>query len=186
MVTIERNLLSLNAGDVMSASLMHIPQEMSLVGAAHLLLQGQVSGAPVVDNAGRCAGVLSATDFMRWAEKGACPPYGGRREYREPYCSAWGMLEIEVDLPDDEVKDYMTRDPVVVSKRTSVAEVARIMVDAHIHRVIVVDANQRPIGIVSSTDILAVLARAEPPKYSTWVSLQPSGEAQEFDSERQE
>jgi CBS domain-containing protein len=74
------------------------------------------------------------------------------------------MLEIEVDLPDDKVKDYMTRDPVVVSKRTSVAEVARIMVDAHIHRVIVVDADQRPIGIVSSTDILAAVAQAEPPE----------------------
>ena len=36
-----------------------------------------------------------------------------------------------------------------------------MMMDAHIHRVIVVEtATDRPIGIVSSTDILAALARA--------------------------
>jgi CBS-domain-containing membrane protein len=36
------------------------------------------------------------------------------------------------------------------------------MLDAHIHRVVVVDAgSQRPIGIVSSTDMLAAITRAE-------------------------
>ena len=38
------------------------------------------------------------------------------------------------------------------------AELARMMLDAHIHRVIVVDRNGKPIGLVSSTDILAVVA----------------------------
>ena len=39
-------------------------------------------------------------------------------------------------------------------------EVARKMLDAHIHRVIVVRADGRPLGIVSSTDMLAALAYA--------------------------
>jgi predicted transcriptional regulator len=95
-------------------------------------------------------------------------------------------LNSRLTFPDDKVKNYMTRDPVVVSKRTSVAEIARIMVDALIHRVIVVDADQRPIGIVSSTDILSAVARVELPRYFTRLSSQPGGEAQEFDSERQE
>jgi CBS domain-containing protein len=33
-----------------------------------------------------------------------------------------------------------------------------MMIDAHIHRVIVVDEEERPIGIVSNTDVLAALA----------------------------
>ncbi len=36
-----------------------------------------------------------------------------------------------------------------------------MMIDAHIHRVIVVDKDERPIGIVSSTDILAAVAHAD-------------------------
>jgi predicted transcriptional regulator len=34
------------------------------------------------------------------------------------------------------------------------------MVDAHIHRVLVVDDQNRPCGIVTSTDVLAAVARA--------------------------
>jgi CBS-domain-containing membrane protein len=37
------------------------------------------------------------------------------------------------------------------------------MVDGGIHRIVVVDADQTPLGIVSSTDILAAVARAAHP-----------------------
>jgi predicted transcriptional regulator len=35
------------------------------------------------------------------------------------------------------------------------------MIEAHIHRVIVVDERDQPIGIVSSTDILGAVAQAD-------------------------
>jgi CBS domain-containing protein len=41
------------------------------------------------------------------------------------------------------------------------------MIDAHIHRILVVGEDNRPCGIVTSTDILAAVARAAaaaPPK----------------------
>jgi hypothetical protein len=44
--------------------------------------------------------------------------------------------------------------------QTPIGELARLMLDAHIHRIMVRDENNRPIGIVSSTDILAAVARA--------------------------
>jgi CBS domain-containing membrane protein len=143
----------------MSEALVVIPQEMSLQGAAHLLVQARVSGAPVVDKAGRCVGVLSAADFVRWADKEKCACHAGREH---TYCSSWQIPDIE-ELPSDSIENYMTPDPVVSSKGTSIADLARMMVDAHIHRVIVVDANQRPVGVVSSTDILAAVARAGRP-----------------------
>jgi predicted transcriptional regulator len=37
------------------------------------------------------------------------------------------------------------------------SDLARMMLDAHIHRVIVVDEQNRPVGVVSSTDILAAV-----------------------------
>lgn len=152
-------LLSLTAADIMSAAVVTIPGEMSLQGAARLLTRSHVSGAPVVDDAGRCIGVLSATDFVSWAEKG---PGAAKGPSASPgsFHTAWQVVDID-DLPKDRVRSYMTSDPVTVAPATSIGTLAHMMIDAHIHRLIVVDEHDRPIGIVSSTDILAAVARAD-------------------------
>ena len=77
----------------------------------------------------------------------------------QPHCVLvdWQVVELE-KLPNDEVRQFMTADPVTVAPATSIRTLARMMIDAHIHRVIVVDEERQPIGIVSSTDLLAVLA----------------------------
>ncbi len=63
--------------------------------------------------------------------------------------------------PDRAIRNYMTRQPVIVALDTSIGELARMMVDAHIHRVLVVgDHNGKPCGIVASTDVLAAVTRA--------------------------
>jgi CBS domain-containing protein len=72
----------------------------------------------------------------------------------------WQVVEVEKP-PQDEVRQFMTTVPVTVTPAISIRDVARIMIDAHVHRVIVVDDDQRPIGIVSSTDLLAVLAASK-------------------------
>jgi CBS-domain-containing membrane protein len=152
-----KTLLSLTAADLMSESVVVVPEEMSLQGAAHLLTQARVAGAPVVDGEGRCVGVLSATDFVHWVDqtRGSGPA--------RPTASvsfAWQIIDPE-QLPADSVHNYMTRDAVFVQATTVVGDLARMMIDAHIHRLIVVDPERRPIGIVSSTDVLAAVARAD-------------------------
>ena len=160
MIATTKPFLALTAADLMSTDVVMIPRAMSLRAAAHLLSETKVTGAPVVDETGRCVGVLSATDFMHWVG------YGERNASR-PCCSelgrvhsAWQIVNVE-DLPMDKVDAYMTADPVTVPPSTPIAELARKMIDAHIHRVIVVDAQRRPLGVVSSTDILAAVAHAD-------------------------
>jgi CBS domain-containing protein len=158
MRTATQSLLSLIAADVMSTRLVTVPEEMSLHGAARLLSRSNVSGAPVVDIEGRCVGVLSATDFVSWAEEGE----RSAKHAPEPCAcaySAWQVMDAET-LPKDAVSRYMTADPVMTAPSTPIDQVARMMVDAHIHRVIVADAERRPVGVVSSTDILAAIAFA--------------------------
>jgi CBS-domain-containing membrane protein len=53
----------------------------------------------------------------------------------------------------------MTTDLVTALPGTPIGDLAQRMIDAHIHRIIVTDAEGRPVGIVSSTDILAAVAR---------------------------
>lgn len=63
-------------------------------------------------------------------------------------------------LPPGAVSRYISTDIVTVGPQTRLAELARNMVDAHIHRVIVVDEERKPLGVVSSTDVLAAVAYA--------------------------
>jgi CBS domain-containing protein len=100
--------------------------------------------------------------------EGVCPIQGKERREdggarvvcTQPHTvlTDWQVVEVE-NLPTEEVGQFMTCDPVLVTPETSITQLALYMVDAHIHRLIVVDWQQRPIGSVSSTDILAQVAR---------------------------
>jgi CBS domain-containing protein len=67
------------------------------------------------------------------------------------------MIDID-DAPDHEIRRYMTAQPVTVAPVTPIGKVAQMMIDAYIHRVLVVVEQDRPLGIVTSTDILAAVA----------------------------
>ncbi len=195
-----RRLSGLTAGDVMTRDVVQLPEELPLREAAAVLRRAQVNGAPVVNKEGRCVGVLSAADFMRWAEGGSLPagqvsmpacPFqvkgrtlageealictlgegncplqvmrpmtGGRHIAVCMQCpGAPGQPHQEPsDLPGGPVRDFMTADVVTAAPQTPLPKLAQMMIDAHIHRIIVVDAERRPIGVVSSTDLLAALA----------------------------
>ncbi len=158
MTYLTKPLLNLTAADLMSEASVVLPAEMSLQAAARLLSRAQVSGAPVVNAEGRCIGVISTTDFLRLAGNGASS-VRVRPEVAESVCSAWQIVDAE-SLPEQAVCQYMTPDPVTVGPSTPIGELARMMLDAHIHRVIVVERARRPAGVVSATDILAAVAQA--------------------------
>lgn len=200
MMTATKPLLTLCAEEVMSRDVVTIPHTMSLRAAARVLRRNQISGAPVVDELGRCVGVLSATDVLHWVEKG-CPEtvnepppactyqIKGRLLTGEPavICTlAEGTCPLQVmhpttggrhvatclqprgilndwqqtheNEPADSVARYVTTDLVTAEPLTPVVELARRMFEAHIHRIPVLDEQGRPVGVVTSTDILAALA----------------------------
>jgi CBS domain-containing protein len=158
MVAATTPLHALTARDLMSCDLVTIPLEMSLRSAARLLSRNQISGAPVVDAAGRCVGVLTATDFLQCAGRGG---EAARPARSAPcFCSDWQVPDADT-LPADSVAAYMTPDPVLVTPGTRLGQLARSMLDAHIHRVIVANADRQPLGIVTSMDVLAAVARTD-------------------------
>jgi CBS domain-containing protein len=203
MIATQEHLLDLTAEDLETKIVVSLPETMPLRDAAKELLGAGVHGAPVVDAAGRCVGVLSVTDLARWAvqrtggtagrprtcsyqethrglrgaetvlctvEKGRCPYQHERRlpngtvvtACREPHtvCHEWQMVEIE-GLPTEDVRHYMTAEPVTADPDTPIAALARLMINSVVQRVIVTDADRRPVGIVSATDLVAALARAD-------------------------
>jgi CBS-domain-containing membrane protein len=155
MLATAKPLATLTAADLMSRDLLVIPRHLSLRAAAQLLSQAHVSGAPVIDAGGRCVGMLSATDFLHRAKDDAGPI---RSRSEACVCSDWQTVDLDL-LPPDAVAGYMTRDLVTAPTTAGIRDLARMMLDAHIHRIVIVDRCDRPVGIVSSTDVLAAVAR---------------------------
>jgi CBS domain-containing protein len=196
------SFLSLTAGDLMNRDVRAIRDDMPLPDAAAQLTRFGVRGAPVVDAAGRCVGVLSVSDLARWAAGRADPGTplpracafqekyrepGGRetvlcllaegvcplqrvREMpdgklaivcSEPHCvpTEWQMVESE--SAPAVVRDVMTTEVVSVGPDAPVPELARVMLDRGVHRLLVLDPSGRPVGVVSADDLLQVLAHPE-------------------------
>ena len=155
------------AGDVMSRDLLTVPETMTASELALFFAEHEISGAPVIDSRGDAVGVVSTFDLARLAAE-EVDWAGESRElfYRSTPLDeevAWELygLESPGSLPpegaDTLVRDFMT--PVVqsVSSDTDLAEVARLMVGAHYHRIFVHDGGGL-IGVVSSMDLLGALA----------------------------
>lgn len=115
------------------ASLMH--REVTRVGPddtlqsveAKLVAQG-LSWVPVVNATGVVMGVISHTDLMRAHAEGKTPPK----------VSAWQLC---------------TYKPVTVRPDATLAEVARLMTEGHIHHVVVAEGQEIQ-GVVSSLDFV--------------------------------
>jgi CBS-domain-containing membrane protein len=158
MTTLETHLVELTAEDLMTRNVLVISQHTSLKAAAHLLAQADVSGAPVVDGEGRCVGVLSANDLVKWVD-GKPATNHCSSDAPSAFCD-WQIEGLD-NLPEGEASRYMTSNVVATGPETSVGEMAGWMRDAHIHRIVIVDERRRPIGLVSTMDVTAAVARMD-------------------------
>jgi len=154
---LKKSFFALTAADLMTTPVRTIPQETTLREAANLLSRSSISGAPVMDAEGHCVGVLSSSDFVNWVVKGG---EAGEKGKGTSFIAPWGELINIDDSPESAIHHYMTAHPITVEPTTPIAELAQKMVGAHIHRLLVVVDHEGPQGIVSSTDILAAVARA--------------------------
>ncbi len=149
-------LFNLTAADLMNEDVETIPPWMTLPAAARMLARSHISGAPVVNTEGECVGVISTTDFMTWAEKGES---SSKKSASGEVYAPWQIVDDD-NFTANSVRGHMTADPVTVRPDESIGDLAQKMVDAHIHRLIVVNEENKPLGVVSTTDILAALANA--------------------------
>jgi CBS-domain-containing membrane protein len=148
-----RRLESLTVSDVMSYAVKVIPASASMHQAAHYLDLHHATGAPVVDDEGRCIGILSASDFVTFEiyRTGDEPSSQGKSE------NASAKREY---LPWNAVRRFMTTAVQTVSRETPVLKAAQIMCAEHIHRLIVLNERSAPIGIISTLDVIATLLNA--------------------------
>ena len=170
MKTVDEWLRKQKAAEIMTKSVACLRPSDRVADAVNLFVRDQISGAPVVDENGVCIGVLSATDIVNFEEKRA-NARDERPQARRPHFDTWNagaewwlnVERVRAELHprlEESVISYMTRDIVSVTEDTPLGVVLRMMVDAHVHRVLVLDSSQRLQGIVTTIDVLAAALRA--------------------------
>jgi len=153
---------------IMTRSLVCVHPDQELIEVEQLLIRNHISGAPVVEGE-RLVGVISRSDIARvevlmksldgqvsdalnWDVQADGFQHSDGQDF-QGFRQELGKLH---------VKDAMHDQVVTCGPKTPVAEVAEQMIRGHIHRVIVVDGT-RPVGIVSSLDIVRLVADPQVP-----------------------
>lgn len=126
-------------GDVMTTDPITVDVDARVEVAEQLLAAYRISGLPVVDSAGHLVGVLSRTDLFL---------EGGAELSRLVRGRASGLR----------VGEIMSSPPLTVGLSGTLAEAARIMRDERVHRLVVVNEQDEPIGVLSATDYVRLIA----------------------------
>jgi len=144
--------------DLMTRELVCASTGDSLRDVARQLDEYEISGLPVVDDQDRLVGVISRTDLLRRLLEG--PAEARRDEAWLDLLTAGSARSIDVDAARlGTVDDLMSIDPVTAKADENLATVARRMADERVHRVVVIDDQRHPIGIVTTLDLLHVFPR---------------------------
>lgn len=123
---------------LMSSCPVVVSEDETVAGVAELLAGYEISGLPVVDSRDRLVGVISETDLVRL--RGSSLPWTG-----------WhGLI----------VRDLMTKPARTIAGSSSLDEAARQMTAEGVHRLVVVDDAQTPIGVISGSDLVREIADA--------------------------
>lgn len=160
-----RPLSELVAADVMRRDVVCAHLEQPLDDIERLLVESRIGGAPVVDQ-GRLVGVVSRSDIVRaqvvmtaldgLAADELAPRESGRDRSSSELASEFGGFRER--LSSLRVCDVMTAAAVTCTATTPLVRLAAKMADEEIHRIIVVDG-QEPVGIISSLDVVRLVAQ---------------------------
>jgi CBS domain-containing protein len=128
----------------------------------HVLRENELPGVPVVNEGGRCVGIVTEADLVIGDEQGDLhiPHYielFGGVVFLEPLRRFEERLKKAVG---SSVRDIMTADPITIDAGASVHEAGRIIVSRGHNRLPVVE-HGRLVGVVTRVDVLEALTREE-------------------------
>jgi CBS domain-containing protein len=155
-------MVNLMAKDIMNQDVLSVGMDWSIDQLANYLIDNSISGAPVVSEDGKLAGVVSLTDIVRYR---SMPATDNRTEDPHDYYIHTSDLnytseEIESSHLDAEslitVQDIMTPKTFTVKGDTNIRNIADAMIRGNIHRVLVT-RDDTLIGIITSMDMLRII-----------------------------
>lgn len=146
---LERVSRSVKAAEIMTRVVHHVRVDTPLRDVAELMAREMVSGVPVLDAAGRVAGVISGKDFL--SRMGA--PDAAHVMGLVAACLG-GKASAPLPIGDRVAADIMAAPAVTVREDATALEIMTIFTARKINRVPVLDASGNLAGIVSRADLL--------------------------------
>lgn len=150
--TEKRTVGAMRAHEIMTVPVHCVKASAAVLDAADFLADQGISGAPVLDEAGRVCGVISVKDFLRALGFAA---------------NASSMRVISRYLRDSSpmptlsglaVRDVMSAPAITGSEEMLLGEISSLFSQKAINRLPICDAAGHPLGIVSRADLVAALS----------------------------
>jgi len=135
-----------SVASIMTTPAITIQPDASLADAAHLMVTRSLKRLPVVDASGTLLGMLSRLDLLRTQAE----------VYPRP-------VPEFTPHPGQTIGEVMRTDVPVVGQSATLAEVLDAVVATRLNRVIVVDEERRPVGIVTDAELLRRLSPEDHP-----------------------
>ncbi len=149
------------AEELMTPNPVAILETLGVQDAIAFLLAKKISGAPVIDVAGRPVGVITQTDILHHDREKADrldPPEFEAGHPLPPH--RWDEFQIE-NVDRTMVRDMMTPVIFTVGLDTHPRKVISEMCSMGVHRLFVVDKGGVLVGVISALDILRDLNRED-------------------------
>jgi CBS domain-containing protein len=143
--------------EIMTSEVVTVSNTDSVEQCAKLLQEHDISGLPVLDEAGKVAGMITEGDLIRRASRVKAPGYleilGGLIYLGSPKKFV-DELQRAMSL---EAGQLMSKNLVSIKPDDTVEKAATLMVEKKISRLPVIDENGKLLGIVSRRDIMGSL-----------------------------
>ena len=144
----------MHAHQIMTRKVVFVTPDTPILEAANLMLRQQISGLPVVDEAGALVGIVTEGDFLRRSEIGT----GQKRNWLLSFVVGAGRrAEDYVHEHGRKISEIMTDDPVTVTEDTPLPAIVELMEKNHVKRLPVI-RDGKLVGIVTRTNLLRTVA----------------------------
>ncbi len=143
----------LKARDIMKKNVITVTPETSVEELGRLLIEKDISGAPVTDKSGRLVGIVTENDLISQNKQFHIPTVLRIFDALIPLDTD-SKVEAEIRrMAASTVGEICTRDVITVDEDTSLPEIASVMVDKKIHLLPVLRGDDL-VGIIGKRDIL--------------------------------
>ena len=153
--------------DIMQADVKKVNSQLSLSNLEREFIKKGVSGFPVVDS-GRLVGIVSRSDIVRQlcVEQTIAESVSDYQQQVNNFDQQTEELEqiatrVGRRINNLHVKDMMITNLVTVLPEDSLEHLAKTLFEKKIHRVLVCDEGGGLLGIVSTLDLVGLIAKGE-------------------------
>jgi CBS-domain-containing membrane protein len=148
----------LTAQDIMTREVITVKESATVRELASLLLTSNISGAPVIDDAGRVIGVVTESDLIFQNKKVHLPTAFAILD-AFVFLERPGKMEQEFKkMAGARVGDICSRKLVSVTPETGLEELATLMAEKKIHTLPVMAAGSL-VGVIGKSDIIRTIAQ---------------------------